>query len=75
MTCPRCGGHLYEDDDYAGRFLSCLTCGELIPLDTINYIGPSYDPEGKRDNTRYTSGRPRKGPLRGQTPAQHHPRA
>ena len=38
--CPRCGGFLYEDGDLAGRFLSCVNCGELIPLD-------HYDPSGR----------------------------
>ncbi len=66
--CPRCAGQLYRDDDCYGRYLSCLNCGYLLPLD-------HYEPDGKRDNTRYASGRPRKARLRGQTVAQRHPRA
>lgn len=42
MTCPRCQGRLYEDSDQHGRFLSCINCGYLEPID-------SYDPNGTRE--------------------------
>jgi len=62
--CPRCGGPLYEGEDYAGRYRSCLNCGFLDALD-------GYDPEGKRHGPRRNqAGSNRKGKLRGMTPGQ-----
>ena len=64
-ACPRCAGQLYEDSDTHGRYLSCLNCGYLTPID-------GYDPEGKRETYRahYTPRQPR---LRGRTAKQRHP--
>ena len=69
MSCPRCAGRLYLDSDYAGRFLSCINCGNLIPLDC-------YDPEGGLDTRQHHYGPrgPRKGKLRGMTAAQRRSR-
>src|SRR3989304_1411119 len=39
--CPRCRGPLYEGQDYAGRYRSCLNCGFLAALD-------GRDPDRKR---------------------------
>ena len=62
--CPRCAGPLYEGQDYAGRYRSCLHCGFLDALD-------GYDPEGKRHGPRRNQqGSNRKGKLRGMTARQ-----
>ena len=61
-ACPRCGGSLYQERDYAGLYESCLNCGFLRALDR-------YDPEGKRDLRQGGKG-PRRGKLRGMTRAQ-----
>jgi len=63
MTCPRCANRLYEDDDYAGRFLTCLNCGYLEPLDR-------YDSTGTPPSPRQGKGSPRGPRLRGRTRAQ-----
>ena len=62
--CPRCRGPLYEGQDYAGRYRSCLLCGFLDALD-------AYDPEAKRPPpARNQRGSNRKVKLRGMTTAQ-----
>lgn len=67
MICPRCAGRLYEGEDYAGRFRSCINCGYLAPLDR-------FDPTGTPPLTRVSKGG-RKAALRGMTTGQRHPRA
>ena len=65
-SCPRCAGQLYEDSDRYGRFLSCLSCGYLQPVD-------AYDPEGLRDAHRPRGNRRTGQPiLRDRTAKQRH---
>ena len=67
MNCPRCDGPLYHDADTYGRFLSCLICGYLEPLDL-------YDPSGKTEPIRVRKGGKSRPRLRGMTSGQRHPR-
>jgi len=61
--CPRCNGQLYEESDRFGRYVTCLQCGALDPMD-------SFDAEAKlQPNFRAKARAPR---LRGRTYKQRH---
>ena len=41
MTCPKCGGTLYLDQDGFGTFAKCVQCGLLKDISLFNV--PSSD--------------------------------
>jgi ribosomal protein S27AE len=34
--CPKCGGNIYLNADYYGRYEQCLQCGYTCDLDTVD---------------------------------------
>jgi len=30
--CPKCGGDLYVEEDYYGKYIACLQCGMIKDL-------------------------------------------
>ena len=41
MTCPKCSGTLYLDQDSFGTFVKCVQCGLLKDISMVNV--PSSD--------------------------------